>query len=84
MKDGHGHEGQYPGLARKDGLGTEDKLAMKRVLPIMDDELAVQDRLLSQGRHTELSAARELPALLSTHSSRGAGKGSSTALPVGI
>ncbi|RMC17682.1 hypothetical protein DUI87_05346 [Hirundo rustica rustica] len=35
-----------PGLARKNGLGTED---MKHVLAIVGDELAMQDRLLGQG-----------------------------------
>lgn len=75
------------GPARKDGLGAEDELAMKRVLTTLGDELAVQDRLLSQGGHragTALSAAQELPALLSTHSSGRAGKGSSPALPLGV
>lgn len=75
------------GLARKDGLGTEDSLAMEHVRTIMDDELAVTDRLLSQGRRTAaatLSVARELPALLCTHRSGRAGKGSAPALSVGI
>lgn len=68
------------GLARKDGLGTEDNLAMEHVWTIMDDELAMTDRLLSQGRRTAataVSVARELPARLCTHRSGRAGKGSS-------
>lgn len=39
------------GLARKDGWDTEEELAIKRVLSTVDDELVLQDRLLSQGRH---------------------------------